>query len=204
MTRKWLRERQRDYYHRLAKEEGYRSRAAYKLLEAAEKYHFIKPGDVVLDLGAAPGGWMQAASKLVGEEGCVLGVDLKPVEDLKLLKVSSIVGDIEKIEPQGVLKLLPREADVVLSDLAPNVSGVWELDHTRQIYLSEASLRLAVAVLRVRGSFFLKVFQGSGLDAFLENVKAFFGVVRVIKPRASRKSSAEIYVLAMGFNGKRA
>ncbi len=204
MTRKWLRERERDYYHRLAKEEGYRSRAAYKLLQAVEKYHFIQQGDVVLDLGAAPGGWIQAAKTLVGEEGYVLGVDLKPISDLKLSNVSCIVADVEKLEAPEVLRSLPREADAVISDLAPNVSGVWELDHTRQIYLSEVSLGLAVAVLRVKGNFFLKVFQGSSLNVFLDKVRVYFESVKVIKPQASRKTSAEIYVLAMGFKGNRA
>lgn len=203
MTKKWLRERQRDYYHRLAKEEDYRSRAAYKLLQAAEKYRFIKSGDIVLDLGAAPGGWMQAARKLVGEEGYILGIDLKPIEDLGLTNVSSIAGDIEKLEASDILRRLPREADVVLSDLAPNISGVWDLDHARQIYLSELALKLAVAVLRVEGSFFLKVFQGSSLGAFIDKVRSYFRVVRVIKPKASRKRSAEIYVVALDFNGKR-
>ena len=204
MTRKWLRERKRDYYHRLAKEEGYRSRSAYKLIEVAEKYQFIKQGDVVLDLGAAPGGWMQVAKKIVGEKGYVLGIDLKPIANLELNNVSSITSDIEKIEATEVRKGLPREADVVISDLAPNVSGVWELDHTRQIYLSEISLKLATAVLRMKGSFFLKVFQGSSWNTFLDHVKTYFEVVKVIKPRASRKNSAEIYVLALEFKGNSA
>lgn len=146
---------------------------------------------------------MQAARKLVGEEGYILGIDLKPIEDLGLTNVSSIAGDIEKLEASDILRRLPREADVVLSDLAPNISGVWDLDHARQIYLSELALKLAVAVLRVEGSFFLKVFQGSSLGAFIDKVRSYFRVVRVIKPKASRKRSAEIYVVALDFNGKR-
>jgi len=204
LTKKWLRERKRDYYHRLAREEGYRSRSAYKLLQAAEKYHFIKEGDVVVDLGAAPGGWMQAAGKLVGEEGYVLGVDLKPIDGLDLANVSSIVGDVEKLEGPDILGRLPREADAVLSDLSPNVSGVWDLDHARQIHLSENALKLAVSVLRIGGNFFAKVFQGSSMGEFIDKVKTHFGVVRVIKPGASRKGSAEVYVVALGFNGRRA
>ena len=146
---------------------------------------------------------MQAAREMVGEEGYVLGIDLKPIQSLGRPNVSSIVGNIEKIEPSDVLRSLPREADVVLSDLSPNISGVWELDHARQIYLSEVALGLATSVLCMKGNFFLKVFQGSALETFIGKVKTYFGVVRLIKPRASRKSSAEIYILAMEFNGKR-
>lgn len=203
MTKKWLRERKGEYYHRMAVVEGYRSRAAYKLLQAAEKYHFIKEGDVVIDLGAAPGGWMQVTRRLVGEGGYVLGVDLKPIEVLRVANVSSIVGDIEKLDEKDILKKLPREADVVLSDISPNISGVWDLDHARQIYLSEISLKLAVSVLRVGGSFYVKVFQGSSFKEFIDKVKVYFRDVRIIKPPASRKESAEIYVIAMGFNGRR-
>ena len=204
MTRKWYRERKNEYYHRLAKVEGYRSRAAYKLFQIAEKYSFIYEGNVVVDLGAAPGGWMQAARKLVGEKGYVLGVDLKPISNFGLSNVSSIVGDIKTLRSADLLAKLPREADAVLADLSPNVSGFWNIDQARQIYLSETSLKLALDILRVGGSFLVKAFQGSSLKEFMNMVKAYFRIIRVVKPKASRMKSAELYILALDFNGKRA
>ena len=137
MPKAWVRERKRDYYYRLAKEEQYRSRAAYKLLETAQKFDLIKSGDAVVDLGAAPGGWMQAACKAVGKKGFVLGVDLKPIESIEDANVRSVVGDVAQLETVELIReFLPRAADVVLSDVSPNVSGVWELDHARQIDLA--------------------------------------------------------------------
>jgi 23S rRNA (uridine2552-2'-O)-methyltransferase len=198
LPKAWIRERKRDYYYRLAKEEQYRSRAAYKLLEIARKYDLIRHGDVVVDLGAAPGGWMQAARKAVGENGFVLGVDLKAIEPIKDDNVRSVEGDITQPETIAVInELLPRAADVVLSDVAPNVSGVWELDHARQIELAHKSLQLALRVMRPGGNFFVKVFQGSMLDDFVSEVRQCFSSVRLVKPRASRRKSAELFVLGL-------
>jgi len=198
LPKAWIRERKRDYYYRLAKEEQYRSRAAYKLLEAVEKYGFIKPGDVVVDLGAAPGGWMQASRKIVGEAGFVLGVDVKFIEPIDDVNVRSVVGDITELETvETVGELLPRSADVVLSDVSPNVSGIWELDHARQIDLARKSLQLTVSVLKPRGNFFVKVFQGEMLNDFIFEMKQSFASVKLVKPRASRRKSAEIYVLGL-------
>ncbi|MEM1507107.1 MAG: RlmE family RNA methyltransferase [Candidatus Bathyarchaeia archaeon] len=201
MPGQWLL-RKRDYYYRRAKEENYRSRAAYKLLQAVKKYGFIKYGDVVVDLGAAPGGWLQAARKLVGDKGFVLGVDLREIKPLNFENVHTIVGDIRDSETIGRIKaILPRPADVVISDVSPNVSGVWELDHARQIELAEASLNIALAALRKGGNFFTKVFQGDLFQQFLGRVREHFNQVKVIKPEASRKSSAEIYVLGLNYRG---
>ena len=201
MTKKWLRERKFEYYHLLAREEGYRSRSAYKLLQAVEKYHFLNKGDVVVDLGAAPGGWMQVVRKIVGDDGYVLGIDFKPIDNLGFDNVSSIVSDVEKLEGPDIVRRLPKEADVVLSDLSPNISGVWSLDHFKQIFLSETSLNHAVAVLRDGGSFFVKVFHGGSLNKFIDRVRTHFKVVRVMKPKASRKRSSEVYVVALNFKG---
>jgi 23S rRNA (uridine2552-2'-O)-methyltransferase len=198
LPKAWVRERKRDYYYRLAKEERYRSRAAYKLLEAVDKYGFIKSNDVVVDLGAAPGGWMQASRKIVGETGFVLGVDVKSIEPIDDVNVRSVVGDVTELETvETVRELLPRSADVVLSDVSPNVSGVWELDHARQIDLARRSLQLAVSVLRHGGNFFVKVFQGDMLDDFVFEMRQSFASVKFVKPRASRRKSAEIYVLGL-------
>ena len=203
MPNAWVKERKREYYYRKAKEEKFRSRASYKLLQAVKKYKFIKPGYVVVDLGAAPGGWTQAASKLVEDSGSVLAVDLKPIKPVDASNVRTIVGDIS--EPQtisGILEVLPRSADVVVSDVSPNVSGIWELDHARQIDLASQSLRIATSVLRFGGTFFVKVFQGSTTNKFVDEVRQCFSFVKLVKPRASRSKSAELYVLGMNFRKK--
>ncbi|MCS7115530.1 MAG: RlmE family RNA methyltransferase [Nitrososphaerota archaeon] len=198
MPRAWLQERKRDYYYRKAKEEKYRSRAAYKLLQAVEKYHFIKRGDAVVDLGAAPGGWTQAARKIVGKEGFVLGVDLKPIEPFPENNVRTIIGDITEPEiTQQILEMLPRKADVVISDVSPNISGVWEVDHARQIYCAHKALEIALKILKPRGHFFVKVFHGDMLDDYIKKVRKNFEDVRIVKPKASRAKSSEMFVLGM-------
>jgi 23S rRNA (uridine2552-2'-O)-methyltransferase len=201
LTKQWRRARERDYYHRRAKEEGYRSRAAYKLLQAVEKYHFINKGDVVVDFGAAPGSWMQVAQKLVEEKGHVLGIDLVPILKFNSNNVAFLLGDIKKFAEADIIKMLPREADVVLSDLSPNVSGIWDVDHAKQIHLSEVSLELACHVLRSGGNFFVKAFEGSSLKEFMSRVKTLFTRVRIMKPKATRKRSAEVYIMALNFRG---
>ena len=198
MPKAWIQERKRDYYYRKAKEEKYRSRAAYKLFQAIEKYHFIKNGDVVVDLGAAPGGWVQVARKIVGGRGFVLGVDLKPVEPFPRSNVRTIIGDINEQETlEQILSMLPRKADAVISDASPNISGIWEVDHARQIDLAHQSLKIALETLRPLGNFFVKVFEGDLLVDFINKVKRHFEVVRIIKPKASRAKSSEIFVLGM-------
>lgn len=193
-----MRERKRDYYYRKAKEEKYRSRATYKLLQAIKKYHFLKKGDVVVDLGAAPGGWLQAARKIVGNEGFVLGVDLKRIQPLEAANVQIIVGDITDSETQKEIEgTLPSLADAVISDVSPNVSGIWEVDHARQIDLARVSLTLALKLLRGKGNFFVKVFQGDMFQSFVKEVRQHFARVEIIKPKASRARSAEIFVLGM-------
>ena len=198
MPSTWVRQRKRDYYYRLAKAEQYRTRAAYKLLQAVEKYGFIKPGDVVVDLGAAPGGWTQVSIKIVGETGFVLGIDLKIIEPFTEANVRSVVGDITESETVEVIReFLPRAADVVVSDVSPNVSGVWEVDHARQVDLAGKSLQITVTVLRVGGNFFAKVFQGDMLNDFAYELRQCFGSVRFVKPKASRRKSAELYILGL-------
>ena len=137
----WIKSRQNEYYYKKAKEENYRSRATYKLVQANEKYGFIQRNDVVVDLGAAPGGWIQAARKMTGKKGYVLGVDLKPIEPFTQEYIRTIICDFT--EPgivEQILSFLPRKADAVISDAAPNITGVWEVDHARQIDLAEKAL----------------------------------------------------------------
>ena len=197
MSRRWLAERKSDTYHKRAKEEGYRSRAAYKLKQIDERFNIFKGARVVLDIGAAPGGWLQVASEAVGEEGLVVGVDLNKVEDLGLGNVETVVGDILDDETLDEVRgLLPGSVDVVLSDLAPNISGAWEVDQFRQIDLAKMALRASQELLRRDGWFVVKVFMGPEYDAYLKEVKAAYRRVNVVKPMASRKGSAEVYLVA--------
>jgi len=203
LPKPWLKQHRRDYYYRKAKEEKYRSRAAYKLFQIIRKYHFMKPKDIVVDLGAAPGGWMQISSKIVGKQGIVLGVDIKEIEPLNDPNTCAIVGDVTDPEIiNQIQEILPRSADVVISDVSPNLSGVWDLDHARQIDLARQSLQIALAVLGEGGNFFVKTFQGDMLNAFLEEVKQYFKRVEIVKPKASRTKSAEIYILGMSLKTK--
>ena len=199
LPKAWIQDRKREYYYKKAKAENYRSRAVYKLVQANEKYQFIKRNDIVVDLGAAPGGWIQAARKITGKHGFVLGVDLKPIEPFTQEYIRTIVADMTDPDiVQQILSFLPRKADVVISDAAPNVTGVWEVDHARQIDLAKKALRIAKCVLRPSGNIFVKVFQGDLLDDFIQAVKASFDTVKIVKPQASRAKSSEMYVLALG------
>lgn len=205
MPKAWLQDRKRDYYYKKAKQEMYRSRAAYKLFEAIKRYHFIEYGDVVVDLGAAPGGWMQAARKTVCNKGFVLGVDLKEIEPFQQPYVKTLICDITEPETvQQILEIIPRRANAVISDASPNISGVWEVDHARQLELAQQALEIALQILRPSGSLFVKVFQGDMFSDFLQKVKKNFVNVTVVKPKASRPKSAEIFLLARGLRTQEA
>ncbi|TET20512.1 RlmE family RNA methyltransferase [Candidatus Bathyarchaeota archaeon] len=198
LPKAWVRERKKEYYYRKAKEEKYRSRATYKLLQAVKKYRFIKLGDVVVDLGAAPGGWIQACRKIAGDNGFVLGVDLEQIQPFDSSNVRTIVGDVTDPQTiQQIKEFLPHPADVVVSDVSPNVSGVWELDHARQIDLARYSLQIATSILKPKGNFFAKVFEGDMLNDFVKEVKQHFAFVKLVKPKASRARSAELYIIGM-------
>lgn len=151
-----------------------------------------------MDLGAAPGSWMQASRKIVGDDGFIIGVDIKPMKPIDLPNVRTLIGDIT--DPQiveYVTELLPRSSDVVLSDVSPNISGIWELDHARQIDLARRSMQIAASILKPRGNFFAKAFQGKMLLDFVKEVKERFVFVKLIKPKASRVKSAELYILGI-------
>ena len=198
LPKAWIQDRKREYYYKKAKAENYRSRATYKLSQTATIYQFIKRGDVVVDLGAAPGGWIQAARKIVGKTGFVLGIDLKPIEPFPFEYVRTIIADMTAPETlEQVQSFLPRKADVVISDASPNISGVWEVDHACQIDLANQALQLALCLLHPRGNFFVKVFEGDLLNDFIKTVKKHFETVKIIKPKASRQKSSEMYLLAL-------
>ena len=157
----------------------------------------------MVDLGAAPGGWTQAARELAGNDGFVLGIDINRIKPMSLSNIQTIIGDIS--DPQivkQIMKLLPRPADAVISDVSPNISGIWELDHARQIDLARKSLQIATSILKPKGSFFVKVFQGDMLNDFAKEVKQNFGSVRIVKPPASRKKSSELYILGIQLKKK--
>ncbi len=198
-TKTWIRERKQEFYYKKAKSENYRSRATYKLSQTIEKYHFIKRGNVVVDLGAAPGGWIQAARKATTKAGFVLGVDLKPIAPFEQTYIRTIVCDMT--EPNAIKEIqsfLPSKADVVISDMSPNISGVWEVDHARQIDLATKALEVAKQILCPHGNFFTKVFEGDLLTKYIDLVKENFEEVKLIKPKASRAKSSEMYILALG------
>jgi 23S rRNA (uridine2552-2'-O)-methyltransferase len=198
LPKAWIQNRKRDYYYKKAKAENYLSRATYKLSQAVTKYHFIRKGDVVVDLGAAPGGWIQATRKFVGKKGFVLGVDLKPITPFPQEYVRTIVADITETETrQQILDFLPRKADVVISDASPNISGVWEVDHARQIDLAAQALEVALSVLRPSGNLFVKVFEGGMFADFVKTVEKHFVTIKVLKPKASRAKSSEMFLLAI-------
>jgi len=198
LPKAWIQNRKREYYYKKAKAEQYRSRATYKLSLTITKYHFIRRGDVIVDLGAAPGGWIQAARKIAGNRGFVLGVDLKPIAPFSQEYVKTIVGDMTEPETlEQILDFLPRKADVVISDASPNISGVWEVDHARQIDLANQALKLSLEILRPSGNLFVKVFEGDLLNDFIKTVEKHFETVKVIKPKASRAESSEMYILAL-------
>ena len=203
MPKAWIQDRKREYYYKKAKEENYRSRATYKLVQANAKYGFIQRNDVVVDLGAAPGGWIQAARKMTGKNGFVLGVDLKPIEPFTQEYIRTIIADFTEPDiVEQIRSFLPREADVVISDAAPNITGVWEVDHARQIDLATKALEIAQCLLKPKGNFFVKVFEGALLNDFIEAVKDLFETVKMVKPQASRAKSSEMYLLATGLKSK--
>ncbi|PIE00465.1 MAG: 23S rRNA (uridine(2552)-2'-O)-methyltransferase RlmE [Thiothrix nivea] len=198
-SQRWLREHFDDEYVKKSQQDGYRSRAVYKLKEIHEKDRIIQPGHTVVDLGAAPGGWSQYASQLVGQQGRVIASDILPIDPLPF--VEFVVGDFREDEVlQELLGLLgDNKADLVISDMAPNISGMEAVDQPRSIYLCELALDMATQVLKPGGGFVVKLFQGQGSDDFLKAVRKHFKRVKIRKPLASRPRSREVYVLAQHF-----
>ncbi|MCI4410504.1 MAG: 23S rRNA (uridine(2552)-2'-O)-methyltransferase RlmE [Thiotrichales bacterium] len=199
----WLKEHFSDPFWLLAQKEGYRSRATYKLKELDEKERLLKPGMLVADLGAAPGGWSQWAAERVSPGGMVVGLDLLPIVPLD--GAVFLQGDFRE---ESVLQLLletldNRQVDIILSDMAPNTSGIRGVDVPRSIYLSELALEFAALVLKPGGDLLIKVFQGQGFDALLKDVRNVFTKVQLKKPKASRDRSVEVYVLARGYRGNK-
>ncbi|KAA0006010.1 MAG: RlmE family RNA methyltransferase [Thermoplasmata archaeon] len=198
MTR-WYSEKKREHYYKEAKRLGYRARSAFKLLQIQKKFHVIKKNDIVIDLGAAPGSWSQVAREITGEHGIVIGVDISPVKPIN--GVIFLQGDMTKDETIEKIRnhLGDRKADVVISDMSPDISGSYSVDHARSIYLCEQALKTVDLLLRNNGNFVCKVFSGEYLDSFIQKVNDRFRVVKQFVPRASRKSSSEVYVIGKYF-----
>jgi 23S rRNA (uridine2552-2'-O)-methyltransferase len=200
-SKHWLKEHFDDEYVRKSQEDGLRSRASYKLLEIQDKDKLIERGMTVVDLGAAPGGWSQVAADLVGDKGRVIASDILPIDFLT--GVEFLQGDFtEQAVLDQLLGMLPEGgADLVMSDMAPNMSGMRDIDQPRMMYLAELALDLARSVLRPGAYFLVKVFHGEGLREFEAQLKIDFASIKVRKPKASRARSSEIYLLAAGFKG---
>ena len=190
-----------DSYYKKAKQEGYRSRAAYKLLELQQRFRLMRPGDVVVDLGAAPGGWLQVAAKFVGQSGKVIGIDLQPIETLREPNIIFFQGDITSPEiSKKISEIVDGKVHCVLSDLAPRLSGIRDADAARCLELNRTALTVATALLRPGGSFLAKGFVNQELHTFTLELKKHFHSVQRTRPEATRQGSSEFYFFAKDFH----
>jgi len=198
----WLKRHVNDPYVKQAQKDGYRSRASYKLLEIQEKYKLIRPGMNVVDLGAAPGGWSQVTSRLIGGQGRLIASDILEMDSIP--DVTFIQGDFTEDEVLGrILEAVGNsQVDLVISDMAPNMSGTPEVDMPKAMFLCELALDLAERILKPGGNFVIKIFQGEGFDVYLKDARKKFDKIQMIKPDSSRGSSREQYMLAWGYRGR--
>ena len=197
---RWLKEHFDDPFVKMAQKDGYRSRASYKLLEVQEKDRILRPGMTVIDLGSAPGGWSQVTSRVIGDKGTLIASDILPMA--AIADVTFIEGDFteERVFQQIMDAVGNNPVDLVISDMAPNMSGVRAADQAAAMYLCELALDLASKVLRPGGDFLIKVFHGEGFDAYLRDVRSRFEKVQMRKPASSRDRSREQYLLARGMH----
>jgi 23S rRNA (uridine2552-2'-O)-methyltransferase len=197
----WLQEHVNDPYVKQAQRDGYRSRSAYKLIQLNERDRLIRPGMLIVDLGSAPGGWSQVATRLAGEQARVVATDILPMDPLK--NVDFVLGDFteEAVLNQVLERLGGRKPHLVICDIAPNISGVDSADQASSMYLVELALDFVRQALEPRGDFVVKVFQGAGADAYIKDVRTSFEKVFIRKPAASRPRSREVYLVAKGFAG---
>ena len=189
----------KDHYRKLAHEEGYRSRSAYKLIELNKSYRILGPGLFVLDLGCAPGGWAQVSSKIVGNKGKVMGIDTSFVEEIPgtyMLKASISDDIIEEI-----FSFFGKKVNVVISDLSPQVTGNWSVDHSIQISLNYDAAKIMEQVLAKKGNAIFKIFDGEYSNEFYEYLKKKFSKIKLTKPKSSRKPSSELYCICLGYTG---
>ncbi len=196
---RWYSERKKEHFYKEAKRVGYRSRSAYKLKQIQDKFKILKEGNIVIDLGAAPGGWSQVAKEIVGEKGTVIGIDLSPILPIK--GITFLQGDMAKESSlQELIRVMEeKKANAVLSDMSPDISGNYSVDHARSIFLCEQALITASTFLTSGGNFLCKVFEGEELPKLMKQINDRFGSVKKFSPPASRKSSSEIYIIAKSF-----
>jgi 23S rRNA (uridine2552-2'-O)-methyltransferase len=198
MTR-WYTEKKKEHFYKEAKRTGYRARSAFKLQQIQHRFNLIPKSGIVVDLGAAPGGWSQVAKEIVGEQGIIIGVDLSSIQPLE--NVQFLQGDITQTETIERIKnvMNNRRADVVLSDMSPDISGCYSVDQARSAWLCECALHVADQILKPGGHFICKIFEGEDTKKFIEDVKHRFTVMKTFSPEASRKSSSEVYIIAKSF-----
>jgi len=191
--------KKKEHFYKEAKRTGYRARSAFKLQQIQLRFNLIPKNGIVIDLGAAPGGWSQVAKEIVGEQGIIIGVDLSSIQPLE--NVQFIQGDITQAETVEHIKNLmnSRRADSVLSDMSPDISGCYSVDQARSAWLCECALHVAEQILKPGGHFICKIFEGEDTKKFIEKVKYRFRVVKTFSPEASRKSSSEIYIIGKSF-----
>ena len=195
MTR-WYEEKKKEHFYKEAKRVGYRARSAFKLKQIQKKFDILKKGNIVVDLGAAPGGWSQVAKEIVGDAGIVVGIDLSPISPIH--GITFLQGDMtEETSTKELIKIIgDKKADVVLSDMSPDISGNYSVDHARSVFLCEQALTTAELVLKLDGHFVCKVFEGEDLNDLIQKIKAKFSSVKRYSPAASRKTTSEIYIIA--------
>jgi 23S rRNA (uridine2552-2'-O)-methyltransferase len=202
MGKRWQVEKKKEHYYKSAKKENYRSRASYKLIQLTKKFRVIKDGDHVVDLGAAPGGWSQVALEKVGETGTVVGVDLQKIKPFDEENFIFIQGDFTTSEIQKkIYESLNGKAEVIISDAAPSLSGIKDIDRIRIMDLADNVAKISSNLLKPKGALIMKTFQGPEFPELLKNMKNEFNVVKTTKPASSRKLSSEMYIIGRGFKG---
>jgi 23S rRNA (uridine2552-2'-O)-methyltransferase len=200
MGSRWQVQKKKDHYYKKAKNEDYRSRASYKLIQLNKKYKIIKRGDKVVDLGASPGGWSQVALEKVEDGGTVLGVDLQKIKPFVEDNFNFIRGDFTTIAIQNeIMSFLDGKADVIISDASPSTTGIKHVDHLKSMDLSESVVDICDNILTNKGNLLIKVFQGEEFKNFMDNLKERFKLIKTTKPSSSRKKSSEMYLLGLGF-----
>lgn len=195
MSTRWYSEKKHEHYYKQAKKVGYRARSAFKLKQIQNKFRILKQGDSVLDLGAAPGGWSQILKEIVGDNGKVIGIDLLPIKPLD--DVVFLQGDMtDELSIQRIKESMNSDfVDVVVSDMSPDISGNYSMDQARSVYLCEKALETCSIFLKKDGNFVCKLFEGEDFNDFLSKLKNHFKTVKVFSPKASRKSSSEVYIV---------
>jgi 23S rRNA methylase len=199
---RWVQERKHEHYYKLAKKLNYRSRASFKLMQIDDRFGVFREGDSVVDLGASPGGWLQVAQQRVGVRGRVIGVDLRPIRPIE--GVTTIIGDIT--DDKTIMELLEKfdgKADVVLSDMAPNIAGSYSTDHARSVDLCMYAINVCDRLLKKEGKLVVKVFMGDMMDSLLDELRSRFRSVKIHSPAASRETSSEVYIISKGFFASR-